>query len=175
MDIFSLFSGSNIKKSLAWERVKASSWSGAGSNWKFLWWSGVLSVHVFSDQNRKNHTVKPWNTASPFGRRICCLIRVFVQYLLQVKFKQGRTGFMRKFEGCWKIEPIFVDKEVCLPLHPCSLEEYESCTGGRGRVTSAITLDQLIEPALLPPPPISWYLRGITSSQGQLTCWWTTW
>ena len=70
---------------------------------------------------------------------------------------------MRKFEGCWRIEPIFVDKEVCLPLHPCSLEEYESCTGGRGRVTSAITLDQLIEPALLPPPPISWYLRGITS------------
>ena len=58
---------------------------------------------------------------------------------------------MRKFEGCWRIEPIFVDKEVCLPLHPCSLEEYESCTGGRGRVTSAITLDQLIEPALLPP------------------------
>lgn len=104
--------------------------------WKFLWWSGILSVHVFVDQNRKNHTVK---------------------------FKQGRTGFMRKFEGCWKIEPIFVDKEVCLPLHPCSLEEYESCTGGRGRVASAITLDQLIEPALLPPPPISWYLRGITS------------
>ncbi|CAN6181975.1 unnamed protein product [Urochloa humidicola] len=104
--------------------------------WKFLWWSGILSVHVFVDQNRKNHTVK---------------------------FKQGRTGFMRKFEGCWRIEPIFVDKEVCLPFHPCTLEEYESCTGGRGRVASAITLDQLIEPALLPPPPISWYLRGITS------------
>uniref|UniRef100_K3ZVE0 DUF220 domain-containing protein n=1 Tax=Setaria italica TaxID=4555 RepID=K3ZVE0_SETIT len=82
---------------------------------------------------------------------------------IKVKFKQGRTGFMRKFEGCWRIEPIFVDKEVCLPLHPCTLEEYESCTGGRGRVASAITLDQLIEPALLPPPPISWYLRGITS------------
>ncbi|KAF8643485.1 hypothetical protein HU200_066835 [Digitaria exilis] len=104
--------------------------------WKFLWWSGILSVHVFVDQNRKDHTVK---------------------------FKQGRTGFMRKFEGCWRIEPIFVDKEICLPLHPCTLEEYESCTSGRGRVASAITLDQLIEPALLPPAPISWYLRGITS------------
>ncbi|CAD6219672.1 unnamed protein product [Miscanthus lutarioriparius] len=104
--------------------------------WKFLWWSGILSVHVFVDQNRKNHTVK---------------------------FRQGRTGFMRKFEGCWKIEPLFVDKELCLPLDPHTLEEYESCTGGRGRVGSAITLDQLIEPALLPPPPISWYLRGITT------------
>jgi len=86
-----------------------------------------------------------------------------MQYLLQVKFRQGRTGFMRKFEGCWKIEPLFVDKELCLPLDPHTLEEYESCTGGRGRVGSAITLDQLIEPALLPPPPISWYLRGITT------------
>jgi hypothetical protein len=27
--------------------------------WKFLWWSGILSVHVFVDQNRKNHTVEP--------------------------------------------------------------------------------------------------------------------
>ncbi|CAN6195601.1 unnamed protein product [Urochloa humidicola] len=104
--------------------------------WKFLWWSGILSVHVFVDQNRKNHTVK---------------------------FKQGRTGFMKKFEGCWRIEPIFVDKEVCSPPNPSTLEEYETCTGGTGRVASAITLDQLIEPALLPPPPISWYLRGITS------------
>lgn len=26
--------------------------------WRFLWWSGVLSVHVFVDQNRTNHTVK---------------------------------------------------------------------------------------------------------------------
>lgn len=70
---------------------------------------------------------------------------------------------MRKFEGCWTIEPLFVDKELCLPVEPHTLEGYESCTGGRGRVGSAITLDQLIEPALLPPPPISWYLRGITT------------
>ncbi|KAL6846347.1 hypothetical protein ACP4OV_023795 [Aristida adscensionis] len=109
--------------------------------WKFLWWSGVLSVHVFVDQNRKNHTVK---------------------------FKQGRTGFMRKFEGCWRIEPLFVDKEICLPIDPHTLEEYESCTDGRGRVGSAITLDQLIEPALLPPPPISWYLRGITAKTTEM-------
>jgi hypothetical protein len=92
----------------------------------------------------------------------------FMQYLLQVKFKQGRTGFMRKFEGCWKIDPIFVDKEVCLPFDPCTLDEYDSCTDGEGRVGSAITLDQLIEPAILPPPPISWYLRGITSKTTEM-------
>ena len=27
--------------------------------WKFLWWSGVISVHVFVDQNRKDYTVSP--------------------------------------------------------------------------------------------------------------------
>lgn len=104
--------------------------------WKFLWWSGILSVHVFVDQDRRNHTVK---------------------------FKQGRSGFMKKFEGCWKIEPLFVDKEICHHLDPHTLEEYDSCTTGRGRVGSAITLDQLIEPAILPPQPIAWYVRGITA------------
>ncbi|ONK68571.1 uncharacterized protein A4U43_C05F13460 [Asparagus officinalis] len=88
--------------------------------WRFLWWSGTISVHVFVDQNRKDHTVK---------------------------FKQGKTGFMNKFEGCWKVEPLLVD----------------SCTAGKGRIGSIVTLDQLIEPALVPPPPISWYLRGITT------------
>jgi hypothetical protein len=29
-------------------------------------------------------------------------------------------------------------------------------------------LDQLIEPAILPPPPISWYLRGITSKTTEM-------
>ncbi|VAI17458.1 unnamed protein product [Triticum turgidum subsp. durum] len=82
---------------------------------------------------------------------------------IKVKFKQGRSGFMKKFEGCWKIEPLFVDKEACLPLDPHTLEEYDSCSAGRGRVGSAITLDQLIEPALLPPQPIAWYVRGITT------------
>ncbi|WVZ59286.1 hypothetical protein U9M48_009449 [Paspalum notatum var. saurae] len=104
--------------------------------WKFLWWSGVLSVHFLVDQNRKNHTVK---------------------------FMQGQTSLMKKFEGRWMIEPLFVDKEICLPLDPCTLEEYESFSGGRGRVGSAITIDQLIEPSLLAPPPILWCLRGVTT------------
>ncbi|KAM0866365.1 hypothetical protein ACQ4PT_042681 [Festuca glaucescens] len=109
--------------------------------WKFLWWSGILSVHVFVDQNRRNHTVN---------------------------FKQGRSGFMKKFEGCWKIEPLLVDKEACLPLDPHTLEEHDSCTAGRGRVGSAITLDQLIEPAILPPQPIAWYVRGITAKTTEM-------
>ncbi|KAL6007007.1 hypothetical protein ACLOJK_032503 [Asimina triloba] len=104
--------------------------------WRFLWWSGTISVHVFVDQNRQDHTVK---------------------------FKQGKTGFMKRFEGCWKVESLFLDDHLCSPLKPETLADYHSCTGGKGRVGSVVSLEQLVQPALLPPPPISWYLRGITA------------
>nr|CAD1823871.1 unnamed protein product [Ananas comosus var. bracteatus] len=101
--------------------------------WRFLWWSGTIAVHVFVDQNRKDHTVK---------------------------FKQGKSGFMERFEGCWKVEPLFVDEQTCLPFRPKTFAEYNTCTGGKGRVGSLVSLDQLIQPSIVPPPPISWYLRG---------------
>ncbi|WOK91548.1 hypothetical protein Cni_G00239 [Canna indica] len=104
--------------------------------WRFLWWSGTISVHVIVEQNRKDRTVK---------------------------FKQGKTGFMKRFEGSWKVEPIFVDEHVCSSHKPKTWEDYNSCTQGKGRVGSIVSLDQLIQPALVPPPPISWYLRGITT------------
>lgn len=104
--------------------------------WRFLWWSGTISVHVLVDQNRENHTVR---------------------------FKQGKTGFMKRFEGCWKLEPLFVDEHLCFPYRPETCADYDLCTGGKGRVGSIVQLEQIIQPALLPPPPISWYLRGITT------------
>ncbi|KAJ3709347.1 hypothetical protein LUZ61_013052 [Rhynchospora tenuis] len=110
--------------------------------WRFLWWSGTISVHVFVDQDRKNHTVK---------------------------FKQGRTGFMERFEGCWKIEPLYMDNSVSLSQNaPRTLAEYEKHTNGKGRVGSTVSLEQLIQPALVPPPPISWYLRGITTKTTEM-------
>ncbi|KAJ0985856.1 hypothetical protein J5N97_004212 [Dioscorea zingiberensis] len=109
--------------------------------WRFLWWSGTISVHVYVDQNRRNHTVK---------------------------FKQGKSGFMEKFEGCWSIEPLFVDEHSCYPYKPKTLAEYDVCTRGKGRVGSILNLQQLIQPAFVPPPPISWYLRGITSKTTQM-------
>ncbi|XP_010251230.1 PREDICTED: uncharacterized protein LOC104593182 [Nelumbo nucifera] len=104
--------------------------------WKFLWWSGTISVHVIVDQNRKDHSVK---------------------------FKQGKTGFMKRFEGCWTLQPLLVDEKSCFPFKPKTLAEYNSCTGGKGRVGSIVSLEQLVQPSLVPPPPISWYLRGITA------------
>ncbi|KAJ4974714.1 hypothetical protein NE237_007888 [Protea cynaroides] len=109
--------------------------------WRFLWWSGTISVHVIVDQNRKDYSVK---------------------------FKQGKEGFMKRFEGCWRVDPLFVDEKLCFPFKPNSLADYNSCTGGKGRVGSRVSLEQLIQPALVPPPPISWYLRGITAKTTEM-------
>uniref|UniRef100_A0A803LJA7 DUF220 domain-containing protein n=1 Tax=Chenopodium quinoa TaxID=63459 RepID=A0A803LJA7_CHEQI len=108
--------------------------------WKFLWLSGTISVHVLVDQNRKDHSMR---------------------------FKQINTGFMKKFEGCWRVEPVFVDEKICSPFKPKTLSEYRSCTGGKGRIGSRVSLEQLLQPAIVPPPPISWYLRGITSKTSE--------
>ncbi|CAK9158175.1 unnamed protein product [Ilex paraguariensis] len=104
--------------------------------WKFLWWSGTISVHVLVDQNREDYSMK---------------------------FKQVKTGFMKRFEGCWRVEPLFVDEKSCLPCKPKTLGDYVSCTKGKGRIGSKVSLEQLLQPSLVPPPPISWYLRGITT------------
>lgn len=109
--------------------------------WRFLWWSGTISVHVLVDQNREDHTMK---------------------------FKQVKTGFMKRFEGCWKVEPLLIDEKLCHPFIPETLADYVTCTGGKGRVGSKVSLEQIIQPALVPPPPISWYLRGITSKTTEM-------
>lgn len=80
-----------------------------------------------------------------------------------MKFKQVKTGFMKKFEGCWRVEPLFVDEKTCYPLKPKTKEECNACTRGKGRIGSRVSLQQVLEPAIVPPPPISWYLRGITT------------
>jgi len=30
--------------------------------WKFLWWSGTISINVLVDQNRKDHSVRIYPT-----------------------------------------------------------------------------------------------------------------
>ncbi|XVE92409.1 hypothetical protein REPUB_Repub01dG0094600 [Reevesia pubescens] len=109
--------------------------------WRFLWWSGTISVHVLVDQNREDHSMK---------------------------FKQVKTGFMKKFEGHWRVEPVLVDEKTCFPFKPKTWAEYCSCTGGKGRIGSKVSLDQLIQPAIVPPPPISWYIRGITAKTTEM-------
>lgn len=98
----------------------------------------------------------------------CLIFVVPVGHVCQMKFKQVKTGFMKKFEGCWRVEPLFVDETTCHPFIPKTFADYVDCTGGRGRVGSRVSLEQIIQPALVPPPPISWYLRGITSKTSEM-------
>ncbi|KAE8663850.1 Pantothenate kinase 2 [Hibiscus syriacus] len=74
----------------------------------------------------------------------------------------------KKIARHWRVEPVFVDEETCFPFKPKTWAEYCSCTGGKGRIGSKVSLDQLIQAVIVPPPPISWYLRGITSKTTEM-------
>jgi len=53
---------------------------------------------------------------------------------MQVKYRLAKTGFMKRFEGTWKIEPLFVDESGAPVLVPES---------GTERVASVVTLQQV--------------------------------
>lgn len=71
---------------------------------------------------------------------------------------------MKAFEGNYKVEPIFVDKErLCKKRIPMTREEYKKCSGGQGKVASKLTIDQYYQPySPFNLPPLSWFIRGMT-------------
>ncbi|KMZ70520.1 hypothetical protein ZOSMA_19G01080 [Zostera marina] len=72
-----------------------------------------------------------------------------------VNFKLVKSGFMKQFEGYWDLQPISVDEESE------TLTDYHRHTRRKGRVATVVRVDQLVQPSIIPPPPISWYVRGI--------------
>lgn len=62
---------------------------------------------------------------------------------------------MKQFEGYWDLQPISVDEESE------TLTDYHRHTRRKGRVATVVRVDQLVQPSIIPPPPISWYVRGI--------------
>ncbi|KAK9034001.1 hypothetical protein V6N11_050180 [Hibiscus sabdariffa] len=60
--------------------------------------TGVLtiSVHVHVDQSREDHSMK---------------------------FEQENSGFMKHFEGLWRMKLVFVDEEACYPFKPTTLHQ----------------------------------------------------
>lgn len=97
------------------------------ASWRFLWLSGTLSACVLVDQDRSTH---------------------------MVKYRLAKTGFMKRFEGTWKIEPLFIDDSGAPVQAPAS---------GTERVASVVTLQQLWQSVIIPPPPFGGYVRGITT------------
>lgn len=72
--------------------------------------------------------------------------------------------YMKVFEGSWKVEPLYVDSErLCNQREPKSREEYKRCSGGKGRIASKVTMEQIFQPSSpFNLPPVSWIIRGIT-------------
>ncbi|KAF8081035.1 hypothetical protein N665_0909s0022 [Sinapis alba] len=85
---------------------------------------------------------------------------------LTTKYKKDKVMLMKVFEGNYKVEPVYVDRErLCKKKKrlPMSREEYKKCSGGQGRIGSKLTINQYFQP--YPPfniPPLSWFIRGIT-------------
>ncbi|MCO5590733.1 hypothetical protein L7F22_044708 [Adiantum nelumboides] len=78
-----------------------------------------------------------------------------------LKYHLAREGFMKKFEGTWDVKPVYVDAPHCKVLQNPGDEP--SCR--TSRVASEVHFRQVLQPILVPPPPVSWYIRGISSKQ----------
>lgn len=102
--------------------------------WRFLCFSGTMSLRLFVDQNKHAHSLK---------------------------FQLAKTGFMKKFEGSWNIKPVYIDMPHCELL--ASPEDEPLCS--RSRIASKVQFEQLLQPIYVPPPPMSWYVRGISRRQ----------
>ncbi|XP_010477661.1 PREDICTED: uncharacterized protein LOC104756730 [Camelina sativa] len=106
-------------------------------HWNFLFLSKAIPIHLIIDENHKN---------------------------LTAKYTTKNMMFLKVLEGSWKVVPDFVDQErLCKPRLPKSREEYKRCSGGKGKVGSKVTMEQVFQPSpLLNLPPVSWIIRGIT-------------
>ncbi|CAH2033730.1 unnamed protein product [Thlaspi arvense] len=80
------------------------------------------------------------------------------------KYKKEKMRYMKVFEGSWKVEPLYADQErLCKSRSRISDEEYKRCSGGKGRIGSKVTMEQIFQPSsLLNVSPVSWFIRGIT-------------
>ncbi|KAL2641323.1 hypothetical protein R1flu_008910 [Riccia fluitans] len=65
-----------------------------------------------------------------------------------LKYNLAKEGFMKRFEGSWLIQPLNIDMD--------------DNTDARGRIASLVHLQQVVQPAMMPPPPLAGYVRGIT-------------
>ncbi|CAH8263912.1 unnamed protein product [Arabidopsis lyrata] len=105
--------------------------------YKLLGLSIAIPIHLIIDENHQN---------------------------LTAKFKKKKMMYMKVFEGSWKVEPLYADQErLCKSRSRINGEEYKKCSGGKGRIGSKVTMEQIFQPcSLLNVPPISWFIREIT-------------
>lgn len=84
---------------------------------------------------------------------------------LQMHYDLAEQGMMKKFVGSWKIDPIY-EADADSSSSNSSGEEASSTseTGekGQSRLTGSwVTLQQVVQPALVPPWPLKGYVKGV--------------
>ncbi|XP_024378238.1 uncharacterized protein [Physcomitrium patens] len=102
--------------------------------WKFLFLSGTFPTRVMIEQKRQEKTI------------------VFDLA------KQG--GIMKKFTGSWKIEPMRASEAASQNVSTSVGVETEP--GSDPILGSWITFQQVVEPSIKPPWPLSNYIRGVS-------------
>lgn len=99
-----------------------------------------------------------------FGNFVSFSSRESMLLLLQLSFdlaKQG--GMMRKFTGSWKIEPMRASEAAASgTVAPTSTSSSATEDDHDPVVGSWVTFQQVVEPTIKPPWPLSNYIRGIT-------------
>jgi hypothetical protein len=81
----------------------------------------------------------------------CCWISYVCIILLQMLFNLVKEGMMRKFSGSWKIESMYASE-----WNSQGVDSESEVVG------SWVNFHQLLEPAMVPPWPLSMYVRGVT-------------
>ena len=79
---------------------------------------------------------------------------------MQLNFDLAKHGgMMKKFHGSWKIEPMRASEAASLNVPNGTVEASER--GSDPIVGSWVTFQQVVEPTIKPPWPLSNYIRGI--------------
>lgn len=84
---------------------------------------------------------------------------------MQLNFDLAKKGgMMRKFTGAWKIEPMTASEAAPdnLPTTAAAAEGSPAPGSDDPIVGSWVTFQQVVEPSITPPWPLSSYIRGIT-------------
>lgn len=102
--------------------------------WRFLMMEGTFSSRVLVEQDRSEHSMV---------------------------FDLLKQGMMKKFSGSWKIDAFDASEEASSGASSASNEN--KLKEKRMHVGSWITFSQLVEPAFVPPWPLSGYVRRVTA------------
>ena len=112
------------------------------AGWRFLFLSGVFYTRLFVFQNRHQGTIR---------------------------FKLARPGFMKKFEGEWRVQPFNQSTLDSMEGHRTAWSRLTSAVSNVSSLvhkpsSTLVTLEQAVQPKYVPPKAIAGYFGGISAN-----------